>query len=282
MDADDLISLGFAPVGRWIRGATPEAIALVPDGADADEAGRLLDGVSALYAFVRGREVLYVGKTSRTLRARLAGYCAPPRGQRTNWRCNGRIRECLGLGQEIAVLGFRSPDLSWRGFAIDVAAGLENSLIRALSPPWNVHRAGAALPETAAREIAAEAPGGPPSPSEAPPAARPAAASPVLGRFDVVLGATYYGKGWINPPAALAGLLGGHGEPMAVWLGDLPVPVESLIYREPGKPRAVRLMQGMDAAAAWFRRNFKPGDVVRAEILGPGTIRLLSPGAPPA
>lgn len=92
-----------------------------------------------LYAFVVGDEVLYIGKTVQPLRARMRGYERPAPTQSTNERSHAKIREFLAGGREVQVLAL--PDnglLHYGGFHVNLAAGLEDSIVRELRPKWNV------------------------------------------------------------------------------------------------------------------------------------------------
>lgn len=104
ISAETLLTLGFVDVASW--NLSGDRIAYGLDGPHA-EANRLrLEETNALYAFVRRERVLYIGKTARTIRKRFTGYCRPDRGQRTNWRCNGKIREILTGGGEVRIFVF--------------------------------------------------------------------------------------------------------------------------------------------------------------------------------
>lgn len=91
-----------------------------------------------LYAFVVDEQLMYVGKTTQTLRKRMAGYRKPGGTQSTNINNHRNIRDCLANGRQVEVYALPDNGLSFHGpFHLDVAAGLEDSLIRDLSPPWN-------------------------------------------------------------------------------------------------------------------------------------------------
>ena len=93
---------------------------------------------NALYAFVSTGEVLYIGKTTQQLRKRLYGYQNPRVTQTTNVRGNEAIAEALVSESLIEV--FVLPDnglLRFGGFHLNLAAGLEDSLINDLRPRWN-------------------------------------------------------------------------------------------------------------------------------------------------
>ena len=82
--------------------------------------------------------MLYIGKTTQQLRKRLYGYQNPRVTQTTNVRGNKAIAEALVSESLIEV--FVLPDnglLRFGGFHLNLAAGLEDSLINDLRPRWN-------------------------------------------------------------------------------------------------------------------------------------------------
>ena len=123
-----LIAIGFRPVGQW----TAENGGIHPSLTD------LSDAVNILYAFVSEGEVLYVGKTVRTLRARIYGYQNPGPTQSTNIKVNRLIAEMLQSGRTVRILAL--PDnglLHFGAFHLNLAAGLEDSIVETLQPKWN-------------------------------------------------------------------------------------------------------------------------------------------------
>jgi len=125
---EQLKKVGFRRVGEWTL--------------DAETLSCVLEDVSSsrnvLYAFVEGETVLYIGKSVRSLKQRLSGYKRPGSSQRTNLKANSRIRAALGAERRIEVYAFADPgQLTHAGFRINLAAGLEDSLIDALKPAWN-------------------------------------------------------------------------------------------------------------------------------------------------
>lgn len=123
-----LEEIGFRRIGEWT--ASPNGLNFMPDEDAA--------GPNVLYAFVTDRQVLYVGKTGRTLVRRLYGYRRPGKTQFTNIYCNERICELLAENKPVEVFIRREEKPSQIGsFAISEAAALEDAIIRELSPPWN-------------------------------------------------------------------------------------------------------------------------------------------------
>ena len=91
-----------------------------------------------LYAFVCDRTVLYIGKTVGSLKRRMYGYRRPVPTQSTNIKSNRMIIEVLATGRAVEI--YALPDnglLYYGGFHVNLAAGLEDSLVAALKPAWN-------------------------------------------------------------------------------------------------------------------------------------------------
>ena len=124
----DLEEIGFRKVGAWKLESGKPVFAL-----DSDEPAH-----SALYAYVSGREVLYLGKTTQPLRRRMYGYQRPGPTQRTNIAVRARISQLLAQQQALDIYAFLDNGATRIGaFEVNLAAGLEDALLRALQPPWN-------------------------------------------------------------------------------------------------------------------------------------------------
>jgi hypothetical protein len=123
-----LENMGFREVGQW-----------------SIELGKIkftfIDAASAknvLYAFISQDTVMYIGKTVQTLKQRMGGYKNPAPSQSTNIKGNKLISEILLTNHPVAI--YALPDnglLFYGGFHVNLAAGLEDNLIKALNPPWN-------------------------------------------------------------------------------------------------------------------------------------------------
>ncbi len=125
---DRIKAMGFTRAGRWN----------LSDSALTFELDALADARNVLYAFVVDNELMYVGKTVQALRKRMVGYKVPSATQSTNIKNNRKIHECLAGGKVVEI--FVLPDnglLKYGGFHVNLAAGLEDSLVRDLMPPWN-------------------------------------------------------------------------------------------------------------------------------------------------
>ncbi|MEC4723546.1 GIY-YIG nuclease family protein [Noviherbaspirillum sp. CPCC 100848] len=132
-DLTRLESIGFAHAGKW---------ALTSRGLEAQLDPNLAAGQNALYAFVVNGTLTYIGKTTKTLKERMQGYKTPAvsaeRGGSTNIKNNRNIVEVLSNGGCVDIYAFiNQGEQKHRGFLINLAAGLEDVLIKELSPPWN-------------------------------------------------------------------------------------------------------------------------------------------------
>jgi hypothetical protein len=131
-----LYEIGFQKAGAWsLKG---EELVLQLDN--------LAERQNVLYAFVTGSTVMYVGKTTQSLQRRMFGYQKPNVDQRTNWRNRIAIVELLKRGQQVDILALADTGLLRYGsFHLNLAAGLEDSIIQTLKPEWNGGRTSALI-----------------------------------------------------------------------------------------------------------------------------------------
>jgi hypothetical protein len=121
--------IGFRRVGTWTS----------KDGCLECQLSEHGGSANVLYAFVANEEILYVGKTVQPLRMRMRGYERPASTQSTNVRSNAKLIELLRVGRSVDVLAL--PDnglLRYGGFHVNLAAGLEDSIVSELRPSWNI------------------------------------------------------------------------------------------------------------------------------------------------
>ena len=278
---DTLLDIGFIDVAQWFQGQGENTIEYRLDGPNAHANVLLLDEVKSLYAFVREDSVLYIGKTSRTVRRRFVTYRKPGLRQATNLRCNRKIRECISRGEVVRILVFNPISfLRYGDFDINLAAGLEDSLIYEFDPPWNGREDGRPITEEAEREEADE--------SEVRiPSERQQLSSAPFGKigsqgqlgevaaFQLILGDTYYQQGLINAGVAASRYLGQHGEPIQISFSDGTEPVISRINRTANRSGGVRVVGRNTEIARWFHANFTRGETVNARVLDKNRIELL-------
>ncbi len=91
-----------------------------------------------LYAFLSDREVLYIGKTTQPLGRRMHGYQRPGPTQVTNIAVHAKILGLLGSQRQVDVYALCDTEAFHHGeFRVNLAAGLEDTLVRELRPQWN-------------------------------------------------------------------------------------------------------------------------------------------------
>jgi hypothetical protein len=131
----DLEGMGFLNLAQWQILNEKK----LQDVGDDTEAWKVLIGSErALYAFCLGEQVLYIGKTARSVAKRFVGYRDPGKTQTTNKRCHREIRRLREQQKTVRILVF--PDtsqLQWSAFRINLAAGLEDALVAHFDPFLN-------------------------------------------------------------------------------------------------------------------------------------------------
>ena len=123
-----LLNIGFQRVGCWI----------IKNGNLSFELDSSISSANALYTFISKDTVLYIGKTTRSLAKRMYDYQRPGPTQHTNIRNNAKLKELLAQTNLVDI--YALPDhgmLQYSSFKINLAAGLEDSLIKTIKPIWN-------------------------------------------------------------------------------------------------------------------------------------------------
>ena len=123
-----LLDLGFEEAGEWLP---------TPDGLKCSLSRHTAEN-NILYAFVSQGQVLYIGKSVRTLGQRMYNYQKPGPSQRTNIVNHANLRQVLGTGTTVLIFAFAPKEqLRYRGILVNLAAGLEDTLIARIRPAWN-------------------------------------------------------------------------------------------------------------------------------------------------
>jgi hypothetical protein len=246
-----LLDIGFQPSGHWLFEGEELICALTRHAAQRN----------VLYAFVCDGQVTYIGKTTQSLRQRMYGYRRPGAGQVTNLRNHASLRNQLSQGVAVEILTL--PDnglLRYGQFHLNLAAGLEDDLIRVIDPTWN----GGLVDD------GVHPPAPPPvldvEPSEEPP-------EPTVGSFTFVLGQTYFNQGFFNVGVVSQELLGADSEPIDIYLALGPLPVSGMINRRANRNGTPRIMGGM-GLRRWFQEAAVVGSEITVEVLSPTSIRL--------
>jgi len=242
---DRLLKIGFKKMGEWHAA----------DGGLRYELDSVAPHPHTLYAFVVDGDVKYVGKTTQSLGGRLNSYAKPARTQATNLRNHASIRAAIEAGSVVLIYALPDEELHHYGvFHLNLAAGLEDSIIRTLKPEWNGGRK-VLQEEEEAEELIVAAP------------------AAILGAFDVILQPTYWGKGFFNTGVAGSPMLGGDGQTIEIYRGDHSVPVLGTINRTANGNGSPRIFGGK-ALREWFQRDVPEGAAMRVSVLSPTAIRL--------
>ncbi len=127
-----IMNIGFEYVGFWLesefKSGKISSILSAPWGTKTE----------VLYAFVEEKSVLYVGYTARRLSRRFTSYENPGQRSSTDMKICGNIKKKLEASIQIDIYALQNDIETSRGeFDVNVAAGLEKSIIRALEPRWN-------------------------------------------------------------------------------------------------------------------------------------------------
>lgn len=261
---DSLYAIGFRSAAKWI--ISGDILGYEFHHEMELQLRPIFEVGNALYSFCADDEVLYIGKTTQSLRKRMMGYCKPGQSQATNLRCNEKIRRMLADGRHISILAFAPLNqLQYAGFEINLAAGLEDALIRQFDPPWNGARQGRSITESAEIE----------SLELGIPSSAPDLGLNEIGSFQIRLGPTYYKQGIVNPGTEASRLLGAHDEILTIRFDDGSPSIATRIDRRANRTGAVRFVGGNQAIADWFQQNFRMDDIVAAKILGPNEVEFM-------
>lgn len=130
---EDLKEIGFKEIGEWILNGENIDFNIVEDNS-----------LRILYSFVkvenRKKEVIYIGKTIRTILNRMKSYRKPGNSQSTNIRLNKQIYDLLINKNSVKIYFFNcNEEVIFKNLKINLSAGLEDILIKKFKPKFNLH-----------------------------------------------------------------------------------------------------------------------------------------------
>ena len=246
-DMNRLLDIGFEPVGHWLLSEDKLIFVLTRHSTQTN----------ILYAFVCDGEVMYVGKTVQTLVKRMSGYRTPGKTQTTNIGNHRRIVELIRSGSAIEILALPDSGLMHYGpFHLNLAAALEDDIIRKLDPKWNGGKAEQVAPLNLVE---------PEPDTESLPA--------FTETFAFVLQPTYFRSGFFNIGVAAQKYLGADCETIELFLGSANTPVLGMINRRANTNGTPRIMGGAKLRD-WFQSQAHEMDAVAVQVLSPTAIRL--------
>jgi hypothetical protein len=219
---------------------------------------------NALYAFVNGStdDILYIGKTTRTPVQRFFGYKKPGKTQETNKKVNAKIIGLLNKDTSILIYLFSGTmHLRWGEFSVNLAAGLEDELIKVINPQLNGKSTESAAIERENLELSNEVD------SEEPPSKN----------FTIVLGETYLKHGYINPGVASKKHIDQTISSIDVYLGkNSTAPIHKKIDWKANNYRSARISAGKELLNWYGENGLVKGDEITGVIESPKSIRLIS------
>ncbi len=262
-----LQEIGFELAGEW----------LLDDGEPCIEVRRYAAAANVLYAFVSDQELLYIGRSGRALALRMQGYelGGPTRSVRA--RNRERIVAMLTLDQQVALYAMPDPgSMLYGSFRVNIAAGLQHSLIDALDPPWNkntgsIFEAAEPTPLNVVaaarrRRRAAEADD---DSHVGTTSARPS--------YRFLVGYMYMDKGFFNVPVRYSRLFGNDREKIKILCGSEKSPIHGLIDRSSNTNASPRIVGG-SPLKLWFEEHAGLNNPVDIDILAPNAVWIRNPG----
>lgn len=130
-----ITSIGFRKVAEWkLRDNTTLEYEFLSD----TDSQRAKVKRNVLYAFSDDITIYYIGKTTRELKRRMDDYAYGYENLKTNKKCHDAILEKLRYNERVYIYSFylESP-LKFGEFEINIAAALEDSLIKNIEKIWN-------------------------------------------------------------------------------------------------------------------------------------------------
>lgn len=241
-----LLEIGFEPAGHWVLEHDKLRFDLTRHSTQKN----------ILYAFVCDGQVKYVGKTVRALSTRMSGYKNPGKTQTTNINNHRRIKELLLNGVAVEILALPDNGLLHYGqFHVNLAAALEDDIIRVIDPEWNggTVEGATSLPASAAADVESE--------------------SPATQTFTFTLQPTYYRTGFFNVSVTAEKYFGADGETIELFLGSESQPILGTINRRANTNGTPRIMGGT-GLRNWFNANTAVMGCIAVDILSPTSVRL--------
>lgn len=249
-----LINSGFINVGHWTLNNNKIQYHLTSHQKTQN----------VLYGFVSNRVIMYIGKTTMQLTRRMYGYQNPGLSQRTNIRVNDKIRILLTNKQPLDILILVDNGLlKHSDFRINLAAGLEDTLISEIKPDWNFSGKNK-IKEHKNNEKEKSLKSIYPMTLK----------NLIIDTFEVTLGQAYYNQGFFNIRVRHSDKIGADNEKIIVQLGDNPKNViKGYINRTANCNKTPRIMCGK-LYTEWIKNNFKQKDTLTVDILSKVSLRL--------
>jgi hypothetical protein len=260
-----LLEIGFEMASEW----------LLDDDDLHIDLQRYNSASNVLYAFACEDELLYIGRSGRSLQLRMDGYQTggPPRSVRS--RNRERIVAMLMVDQPIQLYAMPDPgSLHYGSFKINLAAGLQHSLIEGLNPAWN-------------RDI----PNAAPAPRNVRPRRVHKPRSHLIEAdsntytdlttdrpsYRFLVGYLYQDKGFFNVPLRYSRLFGDDQQKIRILCGAERETIQGHIDRSSNTNASPRIVGGRKLKR-WFEINTGLNNPVDIDILAPNAVWIRNPG----
>ncbi len=266
-----LLEIGFERAGYW---------ELIDDEPHV-EVQRYANAANVLYAFVSDRELLYIGRSGRSLQLRMSGYQngGPPRSMRE--RNRERIIAMLIIDHPIELYVMADPgNLHYGSFRVNLAAGLQYSLIEALAPPWNK---GASRRRSSRSKSSRSKPARSRSPSRGPRTFTDSDGQEYTDltincpSYRFLVGYIYMDKGFFNVPMRYSRMFGKDRERIKILCGVEKETIYGHIDRSINTNASPRVIGGKPLKS-WFENNAGINHPVDIDILAPNAVWIRNPG----
>jgi hypothetical protein len=249
-----LLEIGFEEVGYW----EPNGIGIRYILLSHHKSQNLL------YSFIVDGEIKYIGKTTNELSKRMYGYQNPGTSQKTNSRIKALIKKQLEVEKFVKIFVLiGSGLLRYGNYEINLAAGLEDCLIKELIPDWNFQ--GKRLIKVDEKSEVIEL---------AKDYNKVNSFLPKPKTTDIKLQKTYYKKGFINIKIQDTDYIGKDRSKIEIYLGiKSGKTIQGYINRTANKNNTPRILGGV-GLREWIQQYFNPNDTLRIDIITPYSIRL--------
>jgi hypothetical protein len=242
-----LIQLGFNPVGNWYM--------MNENYLQFSFLNQNWRKKNQLYSFVVNDEIKYIGHAPNTLSLEMCNYKRPRVTQWINTEIRRLILESLQQNVPVNILSFADSGLlTYGGYSISLTAGLKDSLINEIQPPWNL------INENTRVEVAN---------FDTPPDIR--GALPAIPSIPVNLGIAAYNQGFFNVAVEHDHLFGNNLDPIRIQMGDNII--QGYINRTANPNNTPRIMGGIQMTN-WIQENFDQYDVMNIDVMDPAYVML--------
>ena len=249
-----LLNIGFISIGHWTLIENSIKFKLTSHHTTTN----------VLYSFVTNGDIKYIGKTKAQFSQRMYGYQNPGPSQTTNIRVNAAIQDLLNNEQPVDIFILTDNGLlNYGSFRINLAAGLEDTLIYELNPEWNLSGKNLIPLDTNSEK---------PEFSKIP--MQTVSLIPVLTTLNISLGQAYYNQGFFNVVREYSNLFGSDNSAIEIQLGkNGETTIQGYINRTANKNGTPRIMGGKEFRN-WIRNNFNFNDTMKVDVLSPIAIRV--------